>query len=139
MGPRDEHLVRKAEEILGLRYPPIYRRFLLEFGAGGFFSFEVYGITTDAISNGVWYALQLRERFNLPKDLVPVYDDGIGYKFMIDMRTQQAEPFPIIAYQAGIAEDEQRPETIADDFGIFFLNMVTKRIDYYHSDDWEDF
>ena len=64
MGPRDENLIRKAEEILGLRYPPIYRRFLLEYGAGGFFGFEVYGITTRAISNGVWYTLQLRERFN---------------------------------------------------------------------------
>ena len=75
----------------------------------------------------------------LPKDLVPVYNDGIGYKFMIDIRTQQAEPFPIIAYSVGIAEDEQRPEHIADDFGTFFLEEVTDRIEFYHSDDWEDF
>ena len=46
-GPRPEALVARAEAALGLRFPPSYRQFLLDLGAGDVGGFEVYGIIDD--------------------------------------------------------------------------------------------
>ena len=35
IGSRDEELVKAAEAALGLAFPPTYRRFVRELGAGG--------------------------------------------------------------------------------------------------------
>ena len=47
VGRRDPQLVYEAELALGLTFPPTYRRFLLELGAGGFAGEEFYGVITD--------------------------------------------------------------------------------------------
>jgi hypothetical protein len=46
-GPRDEGLIEQAEQVLGLRFPPTYRRFLREFGSGSFGGTEIYGVVDD--------------------------------------------------------------------------------------------
>ena len=47
VAPRDETLVARAEDATGQRFPPTYRRFLRDFGAGAFGSQELYGIVDD--------------------------------------------------------------------------------------------
>ena len=42
----EEH-VSRAEHALGLSFPPSYRRFLRELGAGGVGSEEIYGLIND--------------------------------------------------------------------------------------------
>src|SRR5437764_12396518 len=64
--PRDEALVGAAEEALSVQFPPSYRRFLREFGAGSFGGQEIYGVIDDAdfehssIPDAVWNTLSLR-------------------------------------------------------------------------------
>ena len=65
MGPRPEELVAAAERALGLEFPPGYREFVLDLGAGDVGGEEFFGVVDDgfedsAIPDGVW--LTLRER-----------------------------------------------------------------------------
>src|SRR5262249_29464172 len=47
VGARPAAMVARAEAALGLRFPPSYRQFLLELGAGDVGGFEVYGVVND--------------------------------------------------------------------------------------------
>lgn len=63
VGARSETLVKAAEEKLDLTFPPSYRRFLLEFGAGSFGASELYGVIDEnfensSAPNGIWCTLQ---------------------------------------------------------------------------------
>src|SRR5260370_37232531 len=62
VGPRSESLVSTAEQFLSIKFPPDYRRFLLEFGAGSFGSFEILGVIREnfensKVPNGIWYTM----------------------------------------------------------------------------------
>ena len=43
-GPRPAELIQAAEEALGVQFPPTYRRFVSEYGAGNIGSTEIYGV-----------------------------------------------------------------------------------------------
>lgn len=69
-GPKPEMLVAKAESALGLRFPPSYRRFLLELGCGDINGLEVYGLIDgdfekSTVPDGVWLTLNERREFGL--------------------------------------------------------------------------
>jgi len=71
-GPRDPSLVAAAENALGVSFPPTYRRFVTELGAGGVDAHEFYGVIDEnfndsSIPDGIWLTLDDRQRFGLPK------------------------------------------------------------------------
>jgi hypothetical protein len=87
-GPRDEELVRAAEEALGVRFPPSYRRFLREYGAGSFGGQEIYGVIdadfeSSGVPDAVWNTLGLRHDGDIPPDLVVVYATGDGERLCV--------------------------------------------------------
>jgi hypothetical protein len=89
VGSKSETLIKLAENLLSIKFPAIYRRFLLEFGAGGVGSFEIFGIVSDDFENSsipdiVWFTLRERNETNLPKFLLPVFDLGDGELFCLD-------------------------------------------------------
>ena len=47
VGGRSSDLIRAAETALGVEFPPSYKKFLKELGAGSIRGREVYGITDD--------------------------------------------------------------------------------------------
>jgi hypothetical protein len=64
-------LVLKAESALGLKFPPTYRKFLLEYGCGNIFGMEFYGVVDDnfinsSIPDAIWITLNERKTSNLP-------------------------------------------------------------------------
>ena len=129
-GPRPESLVREAEQALGLNFSPIYRRFLLEFGAGNFGAEEIYGVThsnftKSAVPNGIWMTLKSRKetKYPLPDNLIVIANDGTGIDFCLRHTTDGLEP-RVITFIVGIPAAQQRPELIAEDFGQFFLERV---------------
>ncbi len=131
--PAPEQKVEAAEEILGLTFPPSYRRFLLDLGVGGFGSQEIYGITPGdltgaSVPNGIWYTLIKRERAALPKELVVVYGVGDGELFCIDTGVRKDGECPVIAYQPGFPSSEQRREVVAEDFGALLLELVQREL-----------
>lgn len=133
VGPRPENLVQTAEQTLGLRFPPSYRHFLLEYGAGSFGSAEVYGVidgnfSSSSVPNGIWYTLSERRGSDLPSSMVVIYNDGAGDLLCLDCADQDGGEAPVVTFQPGAPLEIQRREVIAPDFGSFLLNLVKTEI-----------
>jgi hypothetical protein len=130
VGPRDELVVDAAEEALGFAFPPTYRRFLRELGAGSFDGAEFYGVLGSdfehsGIPDGVWISLRHRREGYLPRSLAYVYNFGTGEMAALDAsRRQASEELPVVAWEPGVSAPDGDPELLAPDFGAFFLEQV---------------
>jgi hypothetical protein len=141
VGRRDEALGQKAEEALGLRFPPSYREFVLTFGAGSFGGTEIYGVIREEfqnsmVPNGVWLTLKDREAYGLPEPFIIIYNDGFGWYFAIDTRQvddQGESPVVILPDRIDETAGEQELEVDAPDFGSFLLKMVKEEIEFWAS------
>lgn len=129
-GPKPESLINKAEAALGLDFPPTYRRFLAEFGAGDFAGEEFYGLIDDnfessAIPDAIWLTLNERKNRSIPDSLIIVYAVGEGTVFTLDSgRSNRIGEYPVIAVPIDYRLESNSLETIAEDFGQFFLETV---------------
>jgi hypothetical protein len=129
VGPRDPSLVDAAEQALGLRFPPTYRRFLEDLGAGNFGSFEVFGVIDDdfeesMVPDAIWYTLTERET-ELPENLVIVGEVGDGSLSALRIDGGGGEA-PVVLHEPG-AEDA--PQEVAyEDFGAFFRDGVERAV-----------
>jgi antitoxin YobK len=126
-GPRDEALVRAAEETLGVQFPPSYRRFLRKFGAGSFGGQEVYGVIDadfehSSIPDAVWNTLSLRRSEESLRTLSPSNATGDGQQLCVQSGSSET-PMPAIWPGSG---DE--PEVVASDFGVWFKEIVEGEI-----------
>jgi antitoxin YobK len=88
-GPADDATIERAEALLGLTFPPTYRRFLRHLGAGDIWGEEFYGIVDEELEeplvpNVVGLALAERSAGSLPVHLLPVYALGDGTIFGLD-------------------------------------------------------
>jgi antitoxin YobK len=136
VGPRNEALVSKAEGALQLQFPPIYRRFVLEYGCGGFGSSEFYGVSRDefvkaTVPNGVWLTLDQRRKGYLPTHLLLVSFLDDGEFAALDTRfPYNPDQCPVIVCAPGIYELSEPPEKLAEDFGGFFLTQVIQALQF---------
>ncbi len=132
VGERPEELVERAEAALSLRFPPSYRSFLRELGAGDIAGEEFYGLVTDDFENssvpdGIWLTLDEREASNLPEALVVVYSDGMGNYYCLDTAHQGADgEHPVVMWMPGASEPDDELEVMSEDFGRFFYAMVSE-------------
>ena len=88
-GLKSESTIKSAEKALGLRFPPSYRQFLLDFGCGDFNGIEIYGIIDDnfessSAPNGVWLTLNERSEISLDSKYIIIGSSGSGEYFAID-------------------------------------------------------
>ena len=125
-GPIPEATITRAERLLGVEFPPTYRRFLRELGAGDLWGQEIYGIvdpTLDqdtGVPSAIWLTQEMR-RDGLPRHLLPVYDLGEGTTFGLDLsRAGEHGEAPVVAWH-GSAE---HTELDAPDFGTFLLHLL---------------
>jgi len=122
-GPRDEKLVEAAERALGVRFPPSYRRFLLDFGAGSFDGHEIYGVLDDdfessGVPDAVWVTRSLRDEDPIPADLIVFYATGDGEHLCV--RSGSVDT-PVVAIWPG---SDEEPEVVAPDFGVWLKEIV---------------
>ncbi len=134
-GPQPESLVRAAEAKLGVEFPPLYRRFLLEYGVGGMGGFEIYGIIQEdfdhsGIPDAIWYSLQEQRDSNLPRGFVAICNSGDGEIICLDCEDLPTEP-PVMVFEPGYPLEEQCWEVVAEDFGEFFLGLVKNEIQHF--------
>lgn len=131
--PADDDVIDRAEAMLGLTFPTLYRRFLTEFGIGGFGSSEVYGIVENQLNiiaqpDVVWNTLDARETPFFPREYIVIYGTGNGELMCLDIG-KEPDKASVVALFPGVAPHEQFIETIASDFGEFVLQLVKRAID----------
>ena len=127
-----EELIERAEQLLGVRFPPTYRHFLHELGCGDIAGAEFYGIASDdlehgTIPNGIWLTLDERETSHLSDQMVIVGADGTGAYYALDLTRAGPEgEAPVVLWQPG-APASACP-VIARDFGVFFRDEVAEAV-----------
>ena len=130
IGPREEALVAAAEIALELRFPPTYRRFVRELGAGSVGSHEFYGVTDGdfahgVVPNGIWLTLDERKNLSLPRHLLIVGDTGMGEYYAVDTSRRGSDnESPVVVWAPERASDGDELEVVAEDFGSFFLSAI---------------
>lgn len=130
--PQPTTLVEEAERLLGLKFPPTYRQFLLEVGTGGFGPYEIYGITGSDLHavggpNGIWLTLDSRIKDDLPHSFVIVTDSGMGEYYCLDTSVDSGEgECPVVMWLHRDAEIV----TVGSDFGSFLLCKLTEYLTY---------
>ena len=127
VGRQPAETVEAAESALGLTFPPTYRRFLQELGAGDIAGDEFYGVVDTSFGgrppDAVGRTLEARERVGLPDRYVIVGDTGDGDWYVVD--TSQGDG-PVLIFMPGVPEEDAGPpERVAEDFGAFLAQMVT--------------
>jgi antitoxin YobK len=132
VGPRDERLIETAEERLGLSFPPTYRRFVLELGAGDIAGQEFFGVieapfADPSVPNGVWMTLKARDEWTLPRSmLVIAFSGGVDY-YVIDTAKATPDREPAVEiWRPGISLPGDPLEQMATDFGAFALELATE-------------
>ncbi len=127
-GEKPEELVQKAEAALGIKFPPSYRRFLLELGCGDIGGEEFYGIIDEnfessSVPNGIWLTLDERKTGNLPSNYVLVYAGGDGSYCAIDTaQVQGNDENPVVR----LGVDKTPVEEVASSFGAFLNEVVSE-------------
>jgi hypothetical protein len=128
--PQPPERVERAERALGVQFPPTYRRFLHELGAGGVGSQEIYGVFSDDFEStgppaAVGYTLMLRREGTIADDVIAIYDLGQGSVY--GLATGRAGPdgeAPVVGFTPGLSQPSDDHEVVSPDFGCFFLETV---------------
>jgi hypothetical protein len=129
-GAKPETLVAKAEIVLGVKFPPSYRRFLLELGCGDINGVEVFGLINDnfensTVPNGIWLTLNERKSINLDPAYVIIGDGGDGTYYALDTRQAGATgENPVLR----LSVDAKQSEKVADSFSSYLLNAITSAV-----------
>ena len=124
VGPRSEVLIRKAEDFLNIQFPPTYRQFLLDYGAGNFGPEEFFGVIDEdfessSVPDAVWYTFTERKEVNLPGELFVIGETGTGELYCLDLNKSHG---PVVIIDPGA--DISKQKEIANDFGAFLLNRI---------------
>jgi hypothetical protein len=132
-GPASEEVISSAEERLGVRFPPSYRRFLAQYGAALCSGFEIAGLfipKDDKDAPPLWSdvvvsTLQRRRVARLlPRGHVAISDDGGDYTFYLDTaRNGLGEECPVVALGPGVDG-----VVVAEDFPDFVERCFEGRI-----------
>jgi hypothetical protein len=128
-GEKTEEIIGRAEEFLGLKFPPSYRQFLRELGCGDIAGKEFYGIIDEnfeksSIPNAIWLTYDERKHSALPKELVLIGQSIEGYYALDISNTDDEGECPVVDWVA----PEVDPTTVAPDFGTFFLDEIRQLV-----------
>ncbi|MDR1190432.1 MAG: SMI1/KNR4 family protein [Verrucomicrobiales bacterium] len=128
-GPIPASLILKAETALSVKFPPSYRRFLLEMGCGSIYGLEVFGLIDDnfeksAVPNGIWLTLDERKSISLNPAYIIVGASGYGPYYALDVRKiDVAGENPVMM----LSIDGKPVEQIAESFGSYLLTIISEQ------------
>jgi hypothetical protein len=131
-GRRNIALVVAAEGVIGGSFPPSYREFVLQLGAGNFGSTEFYGVIDEnfydsEVPNGIWLTLRERVDSKLPFNYIIVSATGDGAFYCVEMSRETDTP--VFIFHPNVPRSAQvKREIIARDFGEFFLTQIRQQI-----------
>ena len=132
-GGKTKTEIRKAEELLNISFSKECTEFYEKYGYLSFYGNEIFGIDPDDDSgilegNSVAYALNDREKYNLPTDWLPIYNYGDGNMAYLDYSSlnKEKEPIVIMAFYNG--EKYEVVENVAEDLGAFIFHLVKEQL-----------
>lgn len=129
-GAKSDDLIQRAEQALGLTFPPTYKQFLSRLGCGDIAGAEFYGIIKDDFANSgvpdaIWLTLKQRRMSQLPESLVLVSETGDGGYYGIDVSRKDIDgENPVVEWWPGRPTATGNRRTVASDFGVFLLERV---------------
>lgn len=125
-GEKPETLIAAAEQALDVKFPPSYRRFLLEMGCGDINGLEIYGLIDDefeksSVPNGIWLTLNERRSIGVSHVYILIGDGGDGSCYAINTRiSDDFGENPVVRLSANGKESAP----VSDSFGAYFLEAV---------------
>lgn len=131
--PQDE--IALSENILGVTFPPTFRRFLGTLGVGDVNNFEYYGlvpgrsISDEDVAPSIGVTLAERGRHGMPEGLVIVGDTGMGQWYVLDCSGVDGDSEgEVKIWEPGIGAFVQPYSQGSHyaDFGDFALDMSTQ-------------
>ena len=123
-GPKEDALINRAEIMLGLIFPPSYKKFLATLGCGDIAGLEFYGLINSdfehsGIPDAIWLTLKKRKT-GLPTNLILIYATGDGTYYALDTgQVDDNGECPVVSYDL-----DGNIEKIADDYGSFILSEL---------------
>lgn len=123
-GKKSDIIIEKAENKLGIVFPPSYRHFLKTLGCGGIQGIEFFGIINEDFENSgipdaIWLTINER-KLGLPKKLILIGYTGYGTYYALDTSQPNSEgEYPVVEYSPNI-----EPVIVADNYGTFLLNEL---------------
>lgn len=91
-GGKNEEEIKKAEELLGVKFSAQLTDFYKKYGYLSFFGTEIFGIepfdtSGELEGNSVAYALNDRFEYGLPNEWIPIFNCGDGSMVYLDYST----------------------------------------------------
>lgn len=138
--PQTKDLIESAEKKLDVHFPNSYKDFLIKFGKMTFGGECIYGLDNWKESDGYWESNIIcntldKRRVNtdpdspFPLSFVVVYNLGNGEKYCLDTAQMNKEgECPVVGWYFG------RIEKIHEDFGEFFLWVITSSLESLEED-----
>lgn len=123
-----ELVVVDAEAVLGIRFPPSYRAWLLKYGSGHLGGYELQGLgpeppsqrdPTEVYVGDVVYLAQLNRANGLPSHLLELLNYEGDEVYYLDLSVVNGEA-PVVCRDAGVPE----LRLVADSFSTFLLSEL---------------
>lgn len=96
MGGVNEGIIRKAAQMLNIKFPNSYHWFLKQYGSGGLDGMDIHGCETTAADFSVVYHTKLyRETYNLPEQYI-VLNDIDGTVTCLDTNQMKDGECPVV-------------------------------------------
>lgn len=132
---KNKEIIRKAEELLNLKFSKQIIEYLSNYGFIEFFGNEIYGIVKDDFSgmpegNIVEGALYYRKYNNLSNEWLPIYNFGNGYIGYLDFENLNKDEEPRVIMATYNGNNYVNVKIIADDFGDFLLSCVNNQLSH---------
>ncbi|WP_261570967.1 SMI1/KNR4 family protein [Frankia gtarii] len=124
----DESTIGAAERVLGIKFPPSYRRFIAKFGTADVAGQEFLGVyqtpgAGQVLLGSVAATLDARRCYSLPDHLVVTMFDGMGGLIVLDSsRSDMYDEYPVVVWNPGTV-DEGDMEVLGANFGHYALNL----------------
>ena len=120
-----EEDVRLAEDLLKIKFPSSYKKFLIKFGVGDFNGREFYGIVPghvpgESAPSAIWFTISERQENGLPNSMVVVASTGYGGLYCLDTSESSGGKAPVWIW------DKRKIEKVAEDFSDFLLEEITQ-------------
>lgn len=132
-GGKTEEEIKKAEQMLNVKFSNQSREFYEKYGYLSFYGNEIFGIDPYDDSgilegNSVAYAINDRLEYNLPNNWIPIYNFEDGNMAYLDYSSINAEGEPrvIMAFYNGT--EYEVAEILAEDLGDFILQLVQEQL-----------